>query len=240
MITVDVKPIDELSAGRILTLRSVIIGNVLTLTPVLLLFAGLGLAIGAAYLAFGEDVPDGGGHQLDPALGGLLIAIGLLVAAVSAYWGLRNTTKLGNWYLRRLARGEIKSRPDGIVDPDDPEAIFVEIVPRQNWNRLMLDTATDVGFLLVDESRREILFEGARERIRIPVGAILACEVEETVIGEGTSGAMKYYFTVIQAQHPSGIGELPFAYRGDLGQLGAGVRERRAAALRDRIGSLRS
>jgi hypothetical protein len=238
MATADIKPIDEWSGPRILTTKTVIIGNVLTLSPVVLMFAGVGLAAGASHLAFAEDVPDGGPPLLGPAAGVLGIAVGVLIAAAAAYRALRNTTQLGNWYLRRVARGEIKSRPDALVDPDDPEAIFVELVPRPNWNRLMLETATDVGFLLVEETRREVLFEGDGERMRIPAGAILSCEVEQTIIGEGAGGAIKYYFTVIRVQSPSGIRELPFAYRGDLGHFGAEVRERRAVALRDCVRSL--
>lgn len=44
MAFADVKPIDGMSAGRILSLKTVIIGNLLTLTPLLLMLAGLGLA----------------------------------------------------------------------------------------------------------------------------------------------------------------------------------------------------
>jgi hypothetical protein len=239
MATADIKPIDEWSSPRILTTKTIIIGNVLTLAPVVLMFAGMGLAAVVAHLAFAEGVPDGEPPLLGPAAGILGIAVGVLIAAAAAYWGLRNTTQLGSWYLRRVARGEIKSRPNGIVDPDDPKAIFVELVPRPNWTRLMLETATDVGFLLVEEARREVLFEGDGERMRIPAGAILSCEVEQTIIGgEAAAAAMKYYFTVIRVQSPSSIRELPFAYRGDLGPLGAEVRERRAVALRDRIRSL--
>jgi hypothetical protein len=238
MAAADVKPIDELFAGKILTRTNVILGNLLCLPPVLLLLAGVGLAAGAAYLAFGEEAAPGGGPPLDPGVGGLLIAAGVLAVAVSAYWGLRHPTGLADRYLRTLARREILSRPDGIVDPDDPEAIFVELVPRQNWKRLMLETATDVGFLVVDETRQEVLFEGDRERMRIPAAAILSCEVEQIVIGEWASAGIPFYLIVIRAQHPSGARELPFAYRGDVGQLGVEVRERRASALRDRIGAL--
>jgi hypothetical protein len=238
MASADLKPVDALSAARILTRKTVLIGNVLTLTPALLMFAGLGLAGGAAYWAFPVDTPVDDSQLPNPIMGGVLVVLGLLIAAAAAYWGLRNTTRLGNWYLRRLTRREIKSRPDGLVDPDDPEAVFVEVVPRENWTRLMLETASDVGFLLVDEGRREVRFEGDRERMRIPAAAILSCDVEETEIGEGTPGAMKYYFTVILAEHPAGVRELPFAYRGDLGQLGAQVREGRAVALRDRVWGL--
>jgi hypothetical protein len=240
MVTADVKPIDELSAGRIMTVRTLVVYKLLTVVPLLFQFAGIGLAA-AAWWAFADHQPGEGHHPLGPPVGRLLIAIGFLVAVAASYWGLRNTPNLSSgWYLRGLARREIKSHPAGIVDPDDPEAIFVEIVPRQNWNRLMLDTATDVGFLHVEETRREVLFEGDRERIRIPVGAILSCDVEESAMDGGTGGGIKYYFTVIRAQYPSGIGELSFAYRGDWGVMGAEVRKCRALTYRDRIRSLRS
>jgi hypothetical protein len=102
---------------------------------------------------------------------------------------------------------------------------------------MMLDTATDVGFLLVDAAHREVLFEGDHERIRIPVGAILSCKVEQTIIGDPSLEGMKYYFTVIRARHASGPRELPFAYRGDLGTL-ARRPGTTAVALRDRIRGL--
>jgi hypothetical protein len=233
--TADVRPIDEPFAGRILTRTTVILGNALCLVPVVFMFAGLGLAGGAAYLAFDEDLGKGGEPPLDPALAWMLIAVGVVVAVASGYWGLRNSTLIGNWYLRRLARGEVLSRPDAIVDPDDPDAIFVELVPRKNWKKLMLETATDVGYLLVDEARKEVLFEGDNKRMRIPAGAIRECEVEETVIGEGTGGDMRHFFVVLVVRLESGEKDYPFAYRGDMGQLGADVRERRADALCERI-----
>jgi hypothetical protein len=67
------------------------------------------------------------------------------------------------------------------VDPDGPEAIFVEMVPRRHWARAnrMLETAGDLGFLRIDAGRGLLLFEGDRERYQIPAGAILGCEVEQ-------------------------------------------------------------
>jgi hypothetical protein len=66
-----------------LTLKTLIVGNVLTLMPVVLMFAGLGLAGGAAFWTFAEDVPGGPSARLDPLVGGLVIALGVLVAIVS-------------------------------------------------------------------------------------------------------------------------------------------------------------
>src|SRR5262245_60244644 len=127
--------IDDSSAGRVLSKRTIVVGNLLVFTPIVLMIAGLGIAAAAAHWGIDEDGNQDLVHRI-PAI--LFIALGLILAGVSGYWGLRNTTKLGNWYLLRLAKKTIRGRTDRIVDPDDPEAIFVEIVPRKNWERLML------------------------------------------------------------------------------------------------------
>ena len=227
-----VQRIDDASAGQILSERTIIIGNLLVFIPVVLVFAGLGIAAAAAHWGIDED---GNQEWVDriPAL--LFIALGLTLAGVSAYWGLRNTTKVGNWYVHRIAKKVICARSDRIVDPDDPDAIFVEIVPRRNWDRLMLETATDIGFMVFDESSRSILFEGDRERLRVPVESIEVCDVERVMVGGNAPGAIEHYMTIIDVEFERGMREIPFAYRGDFGSLGAATRERRARDFRDRI-----
>jgi len=42
----------------------------------------------------------------------------------------------------------------------------------------MPDDPSDRGFLLVDPAGRRILFEGLRERMRIPADALISCDVE--------------------------------------------------------------
>lgn len=235
MAAAEFKTIEEPHAGRILSRANIVVGNLLTLMPAVLMIAGLGLGAGAVYLL------DPGGPDAQPEdqiVAGILVVIGLAIAGVSAYLGLRNTTKIASHYLHRVARKEVRSRAERIVDPDDPEAIFVELVPRRNWSRMMLETATDIGYLVVDEDRREVLFEGDHERMRIPASTILSCEAEHTLIGEGAPGSMKYYFTVIEVEDGSASRELPFAFRGDLGQLGVSVRRERAIVLRNRIWDL--
>jgi hypothetical protein len=227
-----VQRIDESSAGQILSKRTIIVGNLLVFIPVVLMFIGLGIAAAAAYWGIDEH---GNQDWVDRIPAILFIALGLILAGVSAYWGLRNNTKVGNWYIQRLARKVIGARSDRIVDPDDPEAIFVEIVPRRNWERLMLETATDIGYLVFDESSREVLFEGDHERLRIPVSAIEVCEVERVMAGGDMPGAIEHYMTVIDVEFERGMREIPFAFRGDFGSLGAATRERRAADYRDRI-----
>src|SRR5439155_10658453 len=67
---------------------------------------------------------------------------------------------------------------DTVVDPNHPDAILAEVIPRRNWGQLMLENADDQGFLLVDAERRQLLFEGDKQRYRIPADAILSCDVE--------------------------------------------------------------
>lgn len=235
MATATIQKIDELYAGRILCPKTVVIGNLLTLTPLFGTILGAGIIAATFYFGITGDLMENPDRGQDRLIAGALFAIGLAIASTSAFWGMRNISRLGNWYLRRVARTEVVNRPDRLVHPDDPDAIFVELVPRANWKRLMLETATDIGYLLVDEAKGELLFEGDKERMRLPADAILAVEAEETRIGDGT---MKYYFTVLEVDCGQEVRELPFAYRGDMGQLGASVREERSVALRDRIDRL--
>jgi hypothetical protein len=120
----------------------------------------------------------------------------------------------------------------------DAEATFVQIVPRCNWGRVMLETATDVGFLKVDPYRREILFEGDRERYRVPEGAIIACSVEPIAYGVGTRSRITQYTTVLRAWVSSGEWERPIGQRGDFGRLGANKRHRLAEEMRAKMLSI--
>jgi hypothetical protein len=78
----------------------------------------------------------------------------------------------------RLCR-EIAGRSDAIVRPDDPDAIFVEVVPRRNWVPSNNENADDFGLLRVDRERGLILFEGGAERWALPASAVIGCEVAE-------------------------------------------------------------
>lgn len=235
MELIDRKPVDERFIGRILTTKTTVIGMLLSLVPIFLFFVGLVLTIEAYRCGFEQRAPLRGLLPLTPFGAGLLIVVGMATSAVSFYWILRDMSLLGDWYLWRLAHREIKSRDGRIVDPDNPEAAFAQIVPRANWNRSTLESATDVGFLLIDDARREVLFEGDRERIRIPATGILACKsfgVRKSV--NQMLSIRKFYF-VVTCVHPVDLIELPFAHRDGSGAIGANRRMRRAVEWRDRI-----
>jgi hypothetical protein len=123
-------------------------------------------------------------------------AIGFGMAVASAWIAFRYPTAAGNVYFRQLAATTISRRIAPFVDPRDSESAFVEIVPRAHWGTVMLDTATEVEFLYVDVENRELLFEGNRERWRMPAQAITSCEVEGT---EGLPGiTIPSHFAVIR------------------------------------------
>ena len=71
----------------------------------------------------------------------------------SGYVGLKNGSVASNNYYLRLAKRYFIQRRNPIINPHaatDLPTYFVQVVPRENWGKLMLETATDIGFLQVD------------------------------------------------------------------------------------------
>jgi hypothetical protein len=84
---------------------------------------------------------------------------------------------------RKWCLEAIRQRPEALFSPDDPDARYVEVVPRKNWGRVMFDNAADLGFLKVDVKRRLLLYEGDSQRWSIPAEAVVSCEMEEFIVG---------------------------------------------------------
>jgi hypothetical protein len=145
--------------------------------------------------------------NLFPLVLGLLVAIGLVVAlavnwsdlpfigrvlvAGLAFGALAGTLVLCALYAdylpmllqHRWLVSAIRRRGQALVDPDDPEATYVGMIPRKNWGRLMAENSEDIGFAKIDRARRVLLFEGDRQRWTIPAASIESCEMEEFSIG---------------------------------------------------------
>jgi hypothetical protein len=90
----------------------------------------------------------------------------------------------------------------------------------------------------VDKARREVVFEGDKERWRIPAAAILSCEVEFFVEGRGSHAATKIYYVVLRARHPAQFWEAPIRERTGTGIFRAGRRKKAAERLCESIRSL--
>jgi hypothetical protein len=234
---VHVEPVSELYAGRVLSpghrrrcqLHLAGLLAMLAAGPVLLI-AALALAVrGAGQNALSYLVP-----AFLCMIAGITCLGSLLKVAVAIQ-------RHGSRSLYRAACRHFRSRPDLLVDPDDPEAIFIEVVPRRHWARAnrMLETAGDVGFLRIDAEHGLLLFEGDRERYRIPAGAILGCEVEQVEPHNSFMTQTDHYphfMAVIRANHPDGPWEAPLAVRHDeLGIFTGRSRQARALELRERV-----
>lgn len=215
---IEVTPIPPADARKVMNGWTIAVGNLLSLVIVaaMILFAA-GIFAGI----FLSGLPELMDHKGSPpnlarVVAGLaLSAVCLVLCILSGYVGLKNSSFLGNRYYLGRAKRFFSLRRDRIVDPDRTSNLptfFVEVVPRRNWGKLMLETATDVGFLQVDARRGEIRFEGDCERYRIPARAIRDCAIEQIVMSAGQS-TITYYAVVISGDTATGPWEAPFIAR---------------------------
>lgn len=184
---------------RVFTKTNTAIAICLSLFPLVTLLCGIGLLI-AAWWFWPANLADTTRVIValtSLATGGVAALFGLVVTYVNVdYFNMQ--------YCLAMARNEIAMRPGAIVDPRDPQSVFVDVVPRERWTDIVADKASDGGFLLVDESRRQLLFEGIKQRYRIPAAAILHCEAEPT---QPQAGRFALYATVVQAHAADGAGD---------------------------------
>jgi hypothetical protein len=163
----------------------------------------LGVFVAYAGLCLG---PAAGAFEI----GGLLVVAGFTLAhtLVWSRIGPRCAINLAARYEYRLARSEIRQRPDYLVDPDDPEAIYVEVIARRSWNDRGDRSGNDCGFLQVDLRGRRLLFEGDRRRFRLSAEALVACEVEAPhELHERVADPL--FFTIVRAHVGGRLWELP-------------------------------
>jgi hypothetical protein len=109
-----------------------------------------------------------------PILGVVLLGVAMLLGIA---YGLFETFFIGvipaRCYLRWL-RERIDQRSDAVVTADDPNAFFVQHIPRKNWDVNIGENASDVGLLLLDHRNRLMKYEGDSERWVVPAECILS------------------------------------------------------------------
>jgi hypothetical protein len=160
-----VETVDPREAGTVLTR-----GNAVTQT-VIALVSGVGslamaLAPVAALLNI-EPRPPGwvGAVALVWMFGWLVFGL------VWNLWFARYPTSR---FMARRTRHAFELRPNPAVDLNDPDLVFVDIIPRIKWGKAMMENATDIGFLQLDSRRHLLIFEGDRQRYWIPAESILS------------------------------------------------------------------
>lgn len=227
----------------LLTTRAVLLGNLYTMVPVAIVLGGIFVPLLLSLLIVPSDVPAKELELSSPQWAGViaLALLGIGTVGAGLYITLTDVSRWGTRYLQRLCRAALLARQDALVDPDAADALFVEIVPRENWGQIKLEDADDIGYLRLDPEGQQLLFEGGRERWALPGDAILDCSIEEFILGAGSPGATRRILLCLQARHP----ELPnweicFTPRAGQGALGAGKRRKGLTVLRDAIRALAS
>lgn len=161
-------------------------------------------------------------------VGGLgLIALGISLASVNQAitaacvlgglgWGalcivvlLRHQHYLASHYQRRVARAAFERRTGCLVNPGDPEARWLEILPRSSF--AMWGPASDIGFLAIDQAHRELRLEGDAKRYVMPFESIVSCEVEAVKLESDQWGTDQYFVVVLTVNTDSGVRDLPLA-----------------------------
>jgi hypothetical protein len=227
----EIKPVESDYAGKVLTRRNAFIALGYVLVALVLIFASIGLAAWGGMMAFPDKNSPQNVTPTKKILGIALLSAGGLCFLGTAVFFFVNPSFFSTRFLLRRAREEFSRRPKCLVDPNDPDALFIEIVPKLNWGRMMLETASDIGFLKVDPSRREILFEGDKERFRVPAEAITYAALEFFVEGQGSNAATKIYYVVLRANRSKDFWEVPLRERGGTGKFGARRRKKSAERL---------
>jgi hypothetical protein len=233
----DIAPVPAEYAGKIFTRKNVIVASLFVFTVIIGFLGGLLLVLFGLLTAFPDHPPADGVSPGTKQLCIALIALGGAAFCVSVAFVFIDSSIFGNRYLRNVLRRELGRRTSVLVDPNDPDALFVECVPKLNWGKLMLDNARDAGLMVVDRQRREIRFEGDKERWRIPAGAIQYCELEVFIQQQGHY-RNKMYYVVLRVNHRSGFWEAPIRPRGNLG-LFSGKRKKATEELFQTIQSVR-
>ena len=199
----EITPVPKNEAGRVLSAINVWIAAGLTLLPIgtglLGLFGGSALA-----MHFHADIP---------WLAWIFGLGGLLTAALSVVALIGYQQFLASRFLLAAAQRAFARRNGPLVEAEHPEAVFVDIVPRSNWGRTMLEPATDIGFWRIDRNARELHFEGDSKRYRIPFDAVMSCEVEAIRLPSDDWGTSLYYATVLMVDTSNGLREIPLCSR---------------------------
>jgi hypothetical protein len=204
-----ITPVEPEDAGTVLTRRNAIIQTVI---GVVTIFGGFGLAFGPAGVLF----------SLDPKPPDWVFGVGVgwmfLCLILDLIWILSYPTYFTSLFMLRKTRNALEFRANPAVDLHNPELVFVDIVPRINWGKQMLENATDIGFLEMSESKRALLFEGDRERYFIPVESILEVKHESwaaLVQHQLQSAPTLHHHIVVRAQTAAGAWETWFSRRQD-------------------------
>jgi hypothetical protein len=231
----DIRPIEAGSEGRILSKGNITMVYLIALATTAIQFAGVALFVCAMMTLFPSETNPKPFQNLPKPEVEIIMVVGAVLAVVTTFFGLVCPNRLSGAYLLAKAKHILRNRRDAIVQPEQ-DSLWVDIIPRTNWNRLMLENATDAGFIRVDTARREILFEGDRERYRVPADAVISCELAWMGYAQnGNPKASRFCLVVLRANGPNGLWEAPIMPRIYKHRAGRSTRTKAAEALQSKI-----
>jgi len=95
---------------------------------------------------------------------------------------------------------------------DDPDAFFVQIIPRENWTVSMGENAGDLGLLRIDYKRQELRYEGDVERWTVPAECVRSYRLRSFTPPNGLPFLNQYTVVLLQVELDDGdIWESPLA-----------------------------
>lgn len=219
---IEIRPVGE-NEGPLLPPGHVAVQLVIALGPLLLALIGA-IVVGvilfrnwSAMSVLDRSLYAGG------AFLGLLVAFFYLILVgqfVAAAYGVR------------VARDRLRSRPHAQFDGTEDDLVVVEIFDRESWTSVTA-RSSDYGFLRIDRSQSRLVYEGNKFRWTLPMSALTACRIEESIVGsEGNPDAERRYYVVIAALNDGQPWEAGMIYtRTELGNDNAESRYKRAQLL---------
>lgn len=131
-----------------------------------------------------------------------------------------------------VARKKMQTRTDALFAGTEQDLIGVEIFERKSWTAT-ISQSSDYGFLQIDSGQSQLLFEGNKNRWKMPLSSLTACRIEESIVGsEADANAERRYFVVIETKHQSEPWEAGMVYtRTELGNDTPESRYKRAKSL---------
>lgn len=158
---------------------------------------------------------------------------GALAALVVAFIYLINVGQfIAAGYGIRVGRDRLRSRTNAMFDGTEDDLAGVEIFDRESWTATVAKSS-DYGFLRIDRPQSRLLFEGNKSHWTLPISALTACRIEESIVGsEGNPNAEKRYYVVIGAANDGKPWEAGMIYiRTEVGSDSAESRYNRARLL---------
>lgn len=204
-VSAKITPLEESPRGRVLSSRNKAVGTVIALLPILLGWGG-----GITLIVFGFLQPEEATvlERLPWFLvGGIVLVITTLYAA---WFG----DYLPSLYLLGKSKAVTATRFDAVITPDEPDIVYMQVIPRAHWGKLMVENALDVGFLKLDSQRKLVLYEGDLERWSVPLASIASWNIEEFCIGPSDQSYQDAYPLVVLKINVDGkIVERPVMHR---------------------------